>query len=58
MHEERALLEEAIAKLERLALGGKKRRGRPPVWLSRIQPKRPGRPSGSRNKKPDEIPPV
>jgi len=57
MRTERAQLEEAIASLERLALGGAKRRGRPPVWLSQLKSKRRGRPPGSKNKKPDSNPP-
>jgi hypothetical protein len=31
---EREQIEEAIAVIERLALGGAKRRGRPPKWMS------------------------
>jgi hypothetical protein len=52
---EREQLEEAILSLERLALGGAKRRGRPPAWMARAKDsnvkKRRGRPVGSRNKK-------
>ena len=44
-------LGEAIASIERLAMGGAKRRGRPPAWLSNLKEKRgPGRPAGSKNK--------
>jgi hypothetical protein len=55
MREERAQLEEAILSMERLALGGAKRRGRPPSWmtaakLSEPTTKRRGRPPGSKNK--------
>jgi hypothetical protein len=51
LRQEHEQLEEAILSLERLALGGAKRRGRPPAWLSNIKEKRgPGRPPGSRNK--------
>ena len=51
---------EAIMIMERLALGGKRRRGRPPAWLRAVQgggepaaaaaPKKRGRPKGSKNK--------
>jgi hypothetical protein len=47
---ERAQIEEAIASLERLAVGRGKRRGRPPAWMSDVMPKRRGRPPGSKNK--------
>jgi hypothetical protein len=47
---ERAQIEEAIASLERLAMGRGKRRGRPPAWMSDVMPKRRGRPPGSKNK--------
>jgi hypothetical protein len=47
---EREQIQEAILSLERLARGRGKRRGRPPAWLSEIQPKRRGRPPGSKNK--------
>lgn len=33
---ERERISEAIAVLERLAVGGAKRRGRPPKWLKRL----------------------
>ena len=49
---ERDLLNEAIAMMNRLALGGQKRRGRPPAWMSAL--KRRGRPPGSMNK-PKEL---
>lgn len=45
---ERDQLLEAIAVLERLAVGRGKRRGRPPAWMTEV--KRRGRPSGSKNK--------
>ena len=46
------LLEEAIRSLQRLAICGAKRRGRPPLWLTEIKEKRgPGRPAGSKNRK-------
>ncbi len=58
LRREHQQLEEAIMSLERLAAGGK-RRGRPPAWLAAAQqpasaPVRrgPGRPAGSKNKKP------
>jgi hypothetical protein len=51
LRSERAQVEEAIIVLERLALGGGKRRGRPPKWMSGA--KRRGRPPGSKNKPKD-----
>jgi hypothetical protein len=52
---EREQLEEAILSLERLALGGVKRRGRPPAWMAKVkessEKKTRGRPVGSKNKK-------
>lgn len=58
LREERAQLEEAILALQRLQLGGGKRRGRPPAWMKALKadsigpdaPKRRGRPPGSKNK--------
>jgi len=54
LRREHQQLEEAILSLERLAAGGK-RRGRPPAWLAAaslpVQPRGPGRPAGSKNKK-------
>jgi hypothetical protein len=51
LRQEHERLGAAIASLERLAAGGAKRRGRPPLWLSELNEKRkPGRPAGSRNK--------
>jgi len=54
---EREQIEEAIISLERLARGRGKRRGRPPLWMSpsaegqlSTEPKRRGRPPGSKNK--------
>jgi hypothetical protein len=47
---ERTQIEEAIASLERLAVGRGKRRGRPPAWMTDVMPKRRGRPPGSKNK--------
>jgi hypothetical protein len=54
LRQERDQLGEAILSLERLALGGAKRRGRPPLWMAAAksaQPtvKRRGRPPGSKN---------
>jgi len=52
---EREQLEQAILSLERLSLGGAKRRGRPPAWLARVkessEKKGRGRPADSKNKK-------
>jgi DNA invertase Pin-like site-specific DNA recombinase len=64
LRQERQQLEEAIMTLERLARSRGKRRGRPPAWLSQStgggaasaaavvsgEPKRRGRPPGSKNK--------
>jgi len=56
MKAERAMIEEAIITLERLARGQGRRRGRPPAWMSshasaeQTMPKRRGRPPGSKNK--------
>jgi len=48
---ERERIEEAIVALERLARGQGKRRGRPPAWMTTAsEPKRRGRPAGSKNK--------
>jgi len=58
LQQERAAVDEAIVVLERLALGHRKRRGRPPAWVAKAPasvgppdgPKRQGRPVGSKNK--------
>ncbi len=51
LRQEREHIEQAILTLERLAMGQGRHRGRPPAWMSKIvQPKRRGRPPGSRNK--------
>lgn len=52
LREERALLEEVIVAMERLARGQGKRRGRPPAWMSAMRNAAPrrGRPPGSKNK--------
>ena len=51
LREERQQIEEAIVSLERLARGRGRRRGRPPAWLASVtEPKRRGRPPGSKNK--------
>jgi hypothetical protein len=52
LREERALLEEVIIAMERLARGQGKRRGRPPAWMSAMPTagRRRGRPPGSKNK--------
>lgn len=51
---ERAQIEDAIGKLEQLAQGRSRRRGRPPAWrkmeIAAPAAKRRGRPLGSRNK--------
>lgn len=58
---QRDQIDSAIAVLQQLAIGGGKRRGRPPGWLSAKKtsgsdssseaPKRRGRPPGSKNLK-------
>ena len=67
---EREQIEEAIVSLERLARGRGKKRGRPPSWMAagaspeaeteaaEQQPKRRGRPPGSKNKVHAEVAPV
>lgn len=51
LRQEREQLEEAILSLERLAMGRGRRRGRPPAWMNAFtQPKKRGRPLGSKNK--------
>jgi hypothetical protein len=51
LRQERQQIEEAILSLERLARGRARGRGRPPAWLAQVtQPKRRGRPPGSKNK--------
>ena len=52
LRKERQQIEEAILTLERLALGGRKRRGRPPLWMAALKDGAPrrGRPPGSKNK--------
>ena len=47
---ERAMIEESMLALERLALGRGKRRGRPPQWMTTAGAKRRGRPPGSKNR--------
>jgi hypothetical protein len=59
LRQERALIEEAIVALERLALGRGKRPGRPPAWMTAASvPKRRGRPLGSKNKPRDVASPA
>lgn len=52
LRDERAQIEEAIIVIERLSLGQRKRRGRPPQWMANAAevPRRRGRPPGSKNK--------
>jgi hypothetical protein len=51
LRQEREHIEQAILTLERLAKGQRRKRGRPPAWMSKIEePKRRGRPPGSKNK--------
>jgi len=48
LQEERALVEQVILTLERIARGGARRRGRPPKGLSSAAPERRGRPPGTK----------
>ena len=55
LRQERVHLQEAILSLERLARGGKRRRGRPPAWMALARslaptPDRRRRPVGSKNR--------
>jgi hypothetical protein len=55
LRQEHRQLGEAILSLERLALGGAKRRGRPPAWMAQLKAaepaaKRRGRPPLNRDK--------
>ena len=59
--QERDQLDEAILSLERLGAGQRKRRGRPPAWLTGAvaandKPKRRGRPPGRKKTKPEQDP--
>ena len=57
LNRKRLQISDAIAALEVLALGQKKRRGRPPAWMTAAKQKalkRRGRPPGSKNK-PKEL---
>lgn len=55
LRQEREQIDHVIASLERLALGGQKRRGRPPKWMTEATGvKRRGRPPGSKNKPKEE----
>lgn len=47
---ERAMIEESMLALERLALGRGKRRGRPPQWMTTAGAKRRGRRPGSKSR--------
>lgn len=49
---EKQQIDEAIAAIQRLALGQGKRQGRLPAWMEsqRDAPKRRGRPPGSKNR--------
>jgi hypothetical protein len=53
LRQEREQIDQVISSLERLAIGGAKRRGRPPAWMKEAvagPAKRRGRPKGSKNK--------
>jgi len=55
LRQEREQIDHVIASLEVLALGGRKRRGRPPAWMKQAATvKRRGRPPGSKNKPKEE----
>ena len=69
LRQERDQMNLAIISLERLALGGGKRRGRPPSWMAAMksadttasgEPKAKGRgrPPGSKNKSVGATPPA
>ena len=47
LRNQRDQVEEAIAVLQRIAYGRGKRRGRPPKWMTEVNPE--GRPKGSKN---------
>jgi hypothetical protein len=49
LRQQRQQIEAAIVSLERVTLGGGRRRGRPPAWMTAI--KRKGRPPGNKNKR-------
>jgi hypothetical protein len=53
LRKERSLIEEAILVLERIAVGSRKRIGRPPAWMAALEgkTKRRGRPPVRKNKK-------
>jgi hypothetical protein len=53
LRQEREQLDDAIMAIERLAVGSRKGRGRPPAWMSPA--KRLGRPPGSKNKPKEQI---
>ena len=53
---EREQIEEAILSLERLARGRARGPGRPPNWMAELNPKRRGRPPGSKNKQASPTP--
>jgi hypothetical protein len=53
LHEEQNQITEAILRLERLALGRGKRRGRPPAWMTDL--KNRGRPPSGKNKANTEL---
>jgi hypothetical protein len=50
LRQEREQIEQAILTLERLARGRGRRRGRPPLWMTELKKRGPGRPPGSKNK--------
>jgi len=54
LRQEREQIDHVITSLELLALGGRKRRGRPPAWMKQAAVKRRGRPPGSKNKPKEE----
>jgi len=53
LRQELAQVDEAIASLERMAIGAGKRRGRPPAWMTAAKeapPRKRGRPAGSKTR--------
>jgi hypothetical protein len=52
LRNEKQQIDEAIAAIQRFALGQGKRQGRPPAWMKSqpVAPKRRGRPPGIKNR--------
>ena len=54
LRQQRDQIVDAILKLERLARGRGRKRGRPPAWMANVPAKRRGRPPGSKNRPKSE----